>query len=1281
MLHRFLPSILCVLSFNVIVAQESLNLRSIETDSAGLRTASFVYFNSSGELSSILPQQLEILENGKRVSILRVSCTPVKEQLDVSSVLVLDVSGSMRFGGPNIALAQAAARAWVTALQETSEAAVVSFDDRVFLHQDLTANKTALFEAINQLSPRGGTDYAKAFTHPRMGGLAIAREARHKRIVVFLTDGFGSLDPDSVVAMAKTDSITVYCVTLGLNMPGVLQNIAERTGGLWFDNVTTVEQAVMAYQRIFVDATGVGGCTVVYRPPTTCIPDILIEARVVSSQSYSNYRIEPAFVASLQTSPTSVNFDSSGSSEKKVAVVCRGASSTIHSITTDRPDVFSVSGISLPKTLSPGDTLVVTVTCSPVNNTYVVGTLNINAEPCPSPVVYLSVGDVRQPPDRVTLRVVHPNGKERFPVRADTMLTWSGIPPDVPVRVEISTDAGRTWDLVADDALGLRRKWKAGTVTSDSCLLRVTQKNPSIDNQPLFTIPPGSYSHVAFSPDGAFLAAGEEPGPQGNADNPAPATIWSTSKGQLLHTLGSGEHVLFSSNGKYLLTWSRNSVTLYKVPTFQKQWSIGVKSKPVHCSFDNGAQRVLVAGAESDQTVVVDASTGSITHVLPRRWPKIEWADIAPTGKLVAVCERDSMIQIHNLENPSEAPRRISASDVPAFYRAAFSPDGKLLATTDASGGASLWDVQTLNEIKKLAVRKYKNDNTYLAFTPDARRIALETGRDETMLADIATGQHVVSIRRLPDVGGASHASILDDGYTLVLTTLNYATVYDAQTGVMLKRVPRGFGHPAGNAKNKLLAVIGTNRQINVYSIASPIVQQDVSDAFWSIYSPTLRLRPVRFSHRAVGQSADSMVVEAIHNPGSDTITVTNMRIEGAQASDFGVIAPARFSVAPGENINIQYSYHPTGVGERSALIVAETSVGLFNARITGPSRHAILAANALDKDLGVVPVGASVHINITDMIRNNGRADVTVRSIRSIGGDTKTIDLEPQEPFVMSPGAQHDLNVNILATTPGRYAALVEFVVDEINEPITATLFVRADSLHPRSWSGADPTTFRSIMLPTAVVPEEGTFTTGVYDVLGLSASYSVTDNIAVLIGGALPLFNRWFGATGYDASWSTAWSVGAKAGFELGRDWIIGGGYQFGQSFYDQDITPKLESKITFNALWSTVGYGTDDSRLNFYAGYAFKDHVTASDGQFRADAYLVGLAYDYRIAERWKVCGEVFYMRTMTFIPITITARYFRESDAFEIGASYVGLKENGSQSGGWPLVPMLTWVKRW
>jgi len=257
---------------------------------------------------------------------------------------------------------------------------------------------------------------------------------------------------------------------------------------------------------------------------------------------------------------------------------------------------------------------------------------------------------------------------------------------------------------------------------------------------------------------------------------------------------------------------------------------------------------------------------------------------------------------------------------------------------------------------------------------------------------------------------------------------------------------------------------------------------------------------------------------------------------------------------------------------------------------------------------------------------------------------------------------------------------ARLAFEIEGYTETLYATLYGRGD-IDTFRVAKSDPTTFRGILLPTSIIPPKGTIVTGLYDVLGLTGGYALTDHVMVLGGGVLPLPNRWFGASGYDASWSAAWSIGAKAAGRVNETTTIGGGYQMGMSYYDQDVTEEIESRITFNALWASAGFGTDDRRLNLTLGYAFKWHERPYEGSFQADATIVGVAYDHRISYDWKICGEAFFMRTMTFVPVTITARYFDAVQAFDVGFTVTGIPASGADASSWPIIPMISWVRRW
>jgi hypothetical protein len=218
------------------------------------------------------------------------------------------------------------------------------------------------------------------------------------------------------------------------------------------------------------------------------------------------------------------------------------------------------------------------------------------------------------------------------------------------------------------------------------------------------------------------------------------------------------------------------------------------------------------------------------------------------------------------------------------------------------------------------------------------------------------------------------------------------------------------------------------------------------------------------------------------------------------------------------------------------------------------------------------------------------------------------------------------------------------------------------------------DPTTFRSVAVPNAIIPKGGSKVIGVYDFLGLMGSYSLTDNLMVLAGGALPTPDDWGGVRGQMFG---AYSIGVKAGLPIADRVNLAVGYQWGQSLFDQQSTQGTDSKITVRVPYAAISYGDDDSRVSATLGYAYKHHATLSE-EFDREAGLLAIGGDYRFATHWKVAGEIATMKTLGVVPIIATLRYFSNSYAIDLGVGYVGITTDENAAPAIPLLPVLSGV---
>jgi len=1224
--------------------------------------------------------------NGVEFAADSVVCPDVSQILPLYSVLAIDVSGSMARGAPNMRLAQEAARAWVRGLTDGSSCAITTFDNRHYLNVDATSDTTQLLNVVANLKARGGTSYQEGLLGEPFGALRIAASGGAKRVVVFLTDGAGTVAVKDVVAYAEKHNVLVFCVSLGMSMPQPLRTISESTGGTWFENINTISQAVAAYKQIALVASAAQPCTAIVKTNQVCSTTFSGTLRLgVDEVPFSVEMPASMFsLASIQTSQMNVGVVPANTwVPLDVSINAGTHPQSIIDAQVLSPKSAKVRLADSTVVIPPNTQGVVRIEISVPDTTSTVITAVLKSDQCSMPPVYIVAGNQAVPPSTPTLRVVYPNGGEKLNARSSVILKYDGIPPNQPVSLEISLDKGQTWTVLSTNAKGGSLPWSVPDTTSNDCLLRVSQITQTNSTRGalarLFSV--ANARDITSIGEARYLAASSTSSPTEGRQAKSTVTIWDASTGSQLHAMSAGSFLMALPDGASFLAWGDGALTRIDAQRGNIAWRTTLPStSPIRSvSTSSNGRTILVVGGWGDSTLVLSGADGSRLTKIPRVNRDAVWATISPQGTVAAVCDVDSALNLYSIATGDKL-RTVRASGSRMFYRAVFSPDGSTVAASDGNGTTSLYTVKSGKMYHELSRRQYVNDNTYIAFSADGNRIAVETGQDQTKIFDVRTGGERVTIQRRPDGGPVSNAFFSPDGSILALTTLSHVTLYDASSGVQVAHLPMTQGTPQFSTDSRFVFAIADDKTIASYALRPAALQTDVSDAVWSIVRAIPNIADIRFAPRRIGSMKDSVVRVAIVNTGNADATVVRLAMEGQQASDFSVRTGTPLVVRPGDTISLEVSFHPQGVGERACKLVAELdNRQRIDARVTGRALKGFLDVTTANLNFGSVPLEQTAERFLSKAITNTGSTTLTVRSVRRRGPDDSSFAIMSPSTFRLAPGESHTVHAAFHPVSAGRRSVAIEFDSDGADEPLVVMLYGTGGI---ESSGGGDPTTFRSIMLPTAIVPAAGTITTGLYDAVGLATTASVTDYAAVMVGGALPVSSRWVGARGFEASIQYAWSVGAKVGWSVANDVVVGGGVQHGASIYDQDFSPDLiDSKITFTALWTTVGIGNDDSRANFYLGYALKYHETAFLGNFNADATIIGAAWDTRISDSWKICTEAFFMRTMPFVPVTVTARYFGETYALEAGITIAAIPASGQAMSKLPVIPMLTWVKRW
>jgi WD40 repeat protein len=256
---------------------------------------------------------------------------------------------------------------------------------------------------------------------------------------------------------------------------------------------------------------------------------------------------------------------------------------------------------------------------------------------------------------------------------------------------------------------------------------------------------PGPVLDVAFSPDGTWLASGNE----------GPDIVLREAKGgriagRLTGHQGALRTLAFSSDGRFLATPCYDSVVVWdlgilqnsgtgppgtSLPNHEAQTHLGGDGWAVtHVAFSPAA-KVVAATSYKGTITLFDLATGQpVTDPLAGHRPRAVSSAFSPDGSLLVSVGKDGGVVSWDLEaRPPEGtpldwhPQNASCC--------AFNRDGKLLATGTRDGEVVLWDVDSRRPLG--ALHGHRDRTSCVVFSPDGTLLASGSQDGAIVLWDV----------------------------------------------------------------------------------------------------------------------------------------------------------------------------------------------------------------------------------------------------------------------------------------------------------------------------------------------------------------------------------------------------------------------------------------------------------------------------------------------------------------------------------------------------------------
>ena len=986
-------------------AEASLEVFNIDPSEFPKVSADFYAFDRFGRLyNNLTDDDITVSEEAELVPVLSLFCPEKSIPVEISSVLSIDISNSMALKAGSsestrLEVVKEAASIWVQEMRlNPSTCAITSFNNKSYINQGLTDNRAELLGAIRSLRSTNGTDYNEAFVGWPGGGLTVARNGSNKRVLVFLTDGEGEADAGAILNYAKTHEIEVYCIAVGMPAPQILRDLARETGGLYFEYVEEPEKIKAIYKVILQRIEGTAPCRLEWLSNGDCIDSTRLN-RIVSFgipdllvKDVGVYTPPEEPLKTLELSPAVLRYGliAPGRTETlPFTVTAINGTTTIESIVRSNPLFTVVESESkpdfFPLVLAEGRSLELTIRFAPTTPSFTIGELTFNTDGCYAPTIYCSGGARNGGGNRPTLDLLHPNGDEEFGVGIDTVITWKGILPTDPVRLEYSFDSGRSWSLIADRVTGLQYPWKVPATPSSLCLARVTQLNAT---DPLLVLRHGNpVVDARFMPDRKHVLT---------LTSNALLSLWEVSTGEIQYTLGgasSGTQLAVSPDGKWvavgnhaersILLWDlEDQMLLRRIPNayFGRRSDKDGWRIPLCFSPDSRSLLTARTNIQGESLLqLIDVPSGSIQQEMKDERSFYRYGLFSPDGKHFIVGGDDGIVQLWDPTLTTLISERlIPGGDVSLI---SFSWDGTSFITVSESNGEqriSRWGLVGSSE----EVIVSNTETTFdLDYASSDGSLLMTDG--EPMLRELFTGGVVRGFSGHTDRVNATRYS--SDGSLMITASDDYtARIW----------IPNSQEKPV-----------------------------DLSDSLWAIVAPEVESYNVDFGEVLLQQTKDSVLTEYIRNSGSIPTQVLGLNIVGAHRNDFHVVSGnTTFELRPADVWTIELGFKPTVEGERIARVQIITQADTLYQELRGVGLRSKLQTVGLFGDyidFGQVPItGRRDSIAIGS---NVGTTPLLIDSVVMMGPELQQFVLtDNPSPLTLNPGESIKVGVAFVPSRVG---------------------------------------------------------------------------------------------------------------------------------------------------------------------------------------------------------------------------------------------------------------------
>lgn len=999
---RTLYTIALIITLVLTAKSQSISIFDIDSTNYPIMKAKVLAFNQNNQLVDLNLKDLKLTENGKQRKLLSINCIKNQNAIALSTVLIMDVSGSMSSGPngvANIDLAILAAESWIKALPlGKSECALTSFDGNSYLIKDFTTNRQNLLDAVNLFKPQGGTNYDEALIEKMSSGLEITRKGQYKKVIVLLSDGLPNFEPktNQIIAEANKQGCTIFCVTLGMPAPKSMIDMSRQTGGSYFENVTTLADAQKIYNAMLNTSLNNKPCEIIWESDFECnYSSTKLELTWMSDTSRVEYTPSIKSIPELNVSPNYVYFGLvEPNTTKDTTIIIKAIHSNFNITSIESKDsntVFKVKSPQLPYYIRENETLRLNLSVQPKDSNIAYDYFEIKTDKCDT---YLSAaaGELQRQYRKPTLKITSPNGGEKLVIGNNTDITWEGISPNDTVSIDYSMDNGATWKNITNKAIGHKYSWDHYIYLYNNLdtnvMIRVYQNyRNSSDQDTVKTISNyGRYGYLLLNNEGDKLI-----GLKSDSTYKKQIVILDLKLNPLktsIDTLTKEiDYVALTSDNKYLYICSKDSTikqwdakTLKLVKTFKGQ------NKPVkYLVFDDSNKYFLAFG----------------TDYVSNIW------DVEKENKIKEISGNSGTIMNIDINFEKNVYATITFENKKRYL--------------------NIWDLASdslKNRYANLNIEDYIR-NKVLFISKNADRVIFGGEDSSITVIDINNGNILKKHKKyiIDHLAYDKENDIMIAQKWVLNAPLD---IIHLPSGLILSRnndfVERLWNGFTLNGNSSYLQYSnGPIKLWNLYPMKN--LNYDLSDNSFKVILPQIQMKEIDMGSCEIGNVKDTMVYGSIYNPNEYSLEVDTINMGDNNFQIVSGMPP--FTIQPKSYRNVEYRLKPTYKFNTNSYIYFIGNKVSYYQSIKGSAKEPKpKSISMLTKyiDFGKVRVGDSKDTMQVALIKNNSTAPIAIKKITQIGpNSTDFIISSSTGSFTLAPNETAKMNLKFNAKSKGR--------------------------------------------------------------------------------------------------------------------------------------------------------------------------------------------------------------------------------------------------------------------